>query len=305
MLGIRGARTTDIARVAASTGHHAVLVDLEHSTMSLDVAAAICSAAHDLGLVPFVRTPEREYGAIGRLLDGGAEGIVAPRIETAEEAATVVGACRFPPRGQRSQLASVPSLGMRPTPAKTLNPLLDEATLVQILIETPRGHRQRRRDRRSRRRRHGRARCQRPDRRARHPGRVRPSARPRRRGRGGRCLPRARTPVHARRHRRPGRLCRRWPSSAPARCCSPAWTPTCSTPPSRPGRDAVLGGVVMTTVPLRDHAHARGRDQHAPDVRACLPGAATRTSTSSSPATRTCPTRSTRSPTALSTSTSR
>ena len=139
MLGIRGARTTDIARVAASTGHHAVLVDLEHSTMSLEVAAAICSAAHDLGLVPFVRTPEREYGAIGRLLDGGAEGIVAPRIETAEEAATVVGACRFPPRGQRSQLASVPSLGMRPTPAKTLNPLLDEATLVQILIETPRG----------------------------------------------------------------------------------------------------------------------------------------------------------------------
>ena len=123
MLGIRGARTTDIVRVAASTGHHAVLVDLEHSTMSLDVAAAICSAAHDLGLVPFVRTPEREYGAIGRLLDGGAEGIVAPRIETAEEAATVVGACRFPPRGQRSQLASVPSLGMKPTPAKTLNPL--------------------------------------------------------------------------------------------------------------------------------------------------------------------------------------
>ena len=119
MLGIRGARTTDIVRVAPSTGHHAVLVDLEHSTMSLEVAAALCSAAHDLGLVPFVRTPEREYGAIGRLLDGGAHGIVAPRIETAEEAATVVAACRFPPRGQRSQLASVPSLGMRPTPAQT------------------------------------------------------------------------------------------------------------------------------------------------------------------------------------------
>jgi len=139
MLGIRGARTTDIVRVAASTGHHAVLVDLEHSTMSLDVASAICSAAHDLGLTPFVRTPERDYGAIGRLLDGGAEGIVAPRIETVDEAATIVGACRFPPRGQRSQIASVPALGMEPTLAKTLNPLLDETTLVQVLVETPRG----------------------------------------------------------------------------------------------------------------------------------------------------------------------
>jgi 2-keto-3-deoxy-L-rhamnonate aldolase RhmA len=139
MLGIRGSRGTDIVRVAQSTGHHAILVDLEHSTMSLDVAASLCAAAADLGVMPLVRTPEREYGAIGRLLDGGALGIVAPRIETTEEALTVVRACRFPPRGQRSQLAAVPALGMRPTPAAVLNPTLDAATVVQILLETPLG----------------------------------------------------------------------------------------------------------------------------------------------------------------------
>jgi 2-keto-3-deoxy-L-rhamnonate aldolase RhmA len=139
MLGIRGSRTTDIARVAQSTGHHAILVDLEHSTMPVDIAAGICAVAADLGVMPLVRTPEREYGAIGRLLDGGALGVVAPRIETVEEAKTVVRACRFPPRGQRSQLASVPALGMRPTPAGVLNPTLDAATVVQILIETPLG----------------------------------------------------------------------------------------------------------------------------------------------------------------------
>lgn len=139
MLGIRTARTTDTVRIAASTGHHAVLVDLEHSTMPLDVASALCAAAGDLGLTPFVRVPEREYGAIGRLLDGGAHGIVAPRIETADEARTVSTACRFPPHGQRSQLASVPQLGMTPTPAARMNPVLDAITIVQILIETPLG----------------------------------------------------------------------------------------------------------------------------------------------------------------------
>ena len=123
MLGIRGARTTDIVRIAASTGHHAILVDLEHSTMPLDVAAAICAAAGDLGLTPFVRVPEREYGAIGRLLDGGAQGIVAPRIETAEEAAPSVAACRFPPRGQRSQLASVPQPRHAADTGGALNPV--------------------------------------------------------------------------------------------------------------------------------------------------------------------------------------
>jgi 2-keto-3-deoxy-L-rhamnonate aldolase RhmA len=90
------------------------------------------------GPVP-VRVQERDYGGIGRLLDGGAQGIVAPRVETPAEAAAIARACRFAPRGQRSQLAAVPQFGMRPTPAPTLNPAIDDATLVQILVETPAG----------------------------------------------------------------------------------------------------------------------------------------------------------------------
>ena len=139
MLAIRSSRTADVVRIAKSTGHHAIMVDLELSTMPLDIAASLCATAGDLGLFPFVRVQEREYGGIGRLLDGGAQGIVAPRVEGAAEAAAIARACRFAPRGQRSQLATVPQLGMRPTPAATLNPALDDATLVQILIETPAG----------------------------------------------------------------------------------------------------------------------------------------------------------------------
>ncbi|UQX86955.1 aldolase/citrate lyase family protein [Jatrophihabitans telluris] len=139
MLGIRSSRTTEIVRIARTTGHHAILVDLEHSTIPLDVAAQMCSTALDLGLTPFVRIPERDYGTIGRLLDGGAQGIIAPRIQTPAEARDVSRACRFAPRGQRSQLAMVPQLGMRPTPAAKLNPALDDTTIVQILLETPTG----------------------------------------------------------------------------------------------------------------------------------------------------------------------
>jgi 2-keto-3-deoxy-L-rhamnonate aldolase RhmA len=139
MLGVRASRTPEVVRIAAATGHHAVLIDLEHSAMSMDVAAQMCAAAGDLGLVAFVRVPERDYGTIGRLLDGGAQGIVAPRVETVSEALTISRACRFPPRGQRSQIATVPQLGMRPTPAASSNPTLDAHTIVQILLETPEG----------------------------------------------------------------------------------------------------------------------------------------------------------------------
>lgn len=136
---IRSARTADVVRIAASTGHDGIIVDLEHSAMSLDAVAQMTAVANDLGLTPFVRVPERDYGSIGRVLDGGACGIVAARIETAEQARDVARACRFPPRGQRSQLTQVPQLGFRPTPARELNPRLDQAIIVQILIETPLG----------------------------------------------------------------------------------------------------------------------------------------------------------------------
>jgi 2-keto-3-deoxy-L-rhamnonate aldolase RhmA len=139
LLGIRTSRTTDIVRIAHATGHHGVLIDLEHAAMALDVAGQLCCTAADLGLTPFVRLPERDYGAIGRLLDAGAHGVIAPRIETADEAQTIARACRFPPRGQRSQIAAAPQMGLRPTPASELNPVLDASTIVQILVETPAG----------------------------------------------------------------------------------------------------------------------------------------------------------------------
>jgi 2-keto-3-deoxy-L-rhamnonate aldolase RhmA len=139
MLAIRGSRTAEVVHLARSTGHHAVLIDLEHSSMSTDTAAALCTAADALGLTPLVRVPERDYGMIGRVLDGGAHGVVAPRIETAEQAADIAAACRFPPEGRRSQIAQVPATGMRPVPATELNPALNRSAIVQILVETPAG----------------------------------------------------------------------------------------------------------------------------------------------------------------------
>ena len=138
-LGIRTSRSADIVRIARSSGHHAIWVDLEHSTMPIDTAALICSAALDLGLAPFARIPEREYGVIGRLLDGGVLGIIAPRVETVEEAQDIVAACRFPPFGHRSAIATLPHLDFAKMPPGELNHALNEATVVKILVESPRG----------------------------------------------------------------------------------------------------------------------------------------------------------------------
>ena len=138
-LGIRNARTAEIVRMAKTAGFGLVWVDLEHSSISIDCAVQIIASAADLGLEAWVRVPERDYGVIGRLLDGGATGIVAPRVETAEEAQKVVNAVRFPPRGQRSQTALLPQAKYRRMPAAELMRCADLATTVHILIESAEG----------------------------------------------------------------------------------------------------------------------------------------------------------------------
>ena len=131
-LGVRNARTGDIARMASASGYDVVWIDLEHSSMSVDVAAQIAATAHDLGVAAWVRVPEREYGVIGRLLDGGATGIIVPKVETADEARLIADACRFPPRGQRSQIGLLPQHGFARMPAAELTRRADEAVVLQM-----------------------------------------------------------------------------------------------------------------------------------------------------------------------------
>jgi 2-keto-3-deoxy-L-rhamnonate aldolase RhmA len=138
-LGVRSARTSDIARMACGAGYQVIWIDLEHSSMPIDCAAQIAATATDLGMAAWVRVPEREYGVIGRLLDCGATGIISPKVETADEARLVAAACRFPPDGQRSSIALLPQFGFVRAPAVELTRQSNENVVVQILLETAKG----------------------------------------------------------------------------------------------------------------------------------------------------------------------
>ncbi len=138
-VGVRAARTTDIARYAHAAGYAVLWVDLEHSSMPIDIAAQIAATAHDLGMEAWIRVCERDYGVINRLLDGGATGIIMPRVETADDARALVTAVRFPPRGQRSQVGMLPHFGTaRPSPADFMA-RIERATSAHVLIESAAG----------------------------------------------------------------------------------------------------------------------------------------------------------------------
>jgi 2-keto-3-deoxy-L-rhamnonate aldolase RhmA len=112
-MATRLARTAEIAMIADSCGFDAFFIDMEHSTITLDAAGQICTAALPVGVTPLVRIAGHNFEDATRLLDMGALGIVCPNIGTRAQAETFVDACRFPPQGTRSVAGPGPLQGHR------------------------------------------------------------------------------------------------------------------------------------------------------------------------------------------------
>ena len=85
-----------------ASGFDALCVDLQHGTAEIRDVAPMLQAISQTDTVPVVRVAWNEPAAIMKALDLGAYGIIVPLVNTAEEAAMAVAACRYPPVGMRS-----------------------------------------------------------------------------------------------------------------------------------------------------------------------------------------------------------
>lgn len=136
-LGIRIARTVEVAKAVKTCGYHWLFIDMEHGTLSVDSAAQLCVAAQDAGITPIVRVPGFEHFHATRVLDGGAQGVVIPHVDTPEEAARLVSQCRYPPLGKRSVVGGLAQTGFSSGPLGEVTKAVNDATLVVLMIESP------------------------------------------------------------------------------------------------------------------------------------------------------------------------
>ena len=90
------------AEVMARQGFDALCVDLQHGTAEMKDVGPMLQAISQTDCVPVVRVPWNDPPTIMKALDLGAYGIIVPLINTAEDAAKAVAACRYPPVGMRS-----------------------------------------------------------------------------------------------------------------------------------------------------------------------------------------------------------
>jgi 4-hydroxy-2-oxoheptanedioate aldolase len=90
------------AELIGSVGFDFVCVDLQHGVIDDVAVLPMLQALAATGTPALVRVPMNAPEPICRALDRGADGVIVPLVDSAEEAAAAVAACHHPPRGIRS-----------------------------------------------------------------------------------------------------------------------------------------------------------------------------------------------------------
>lgn len=93
--------TTGIGRIAAEAGAEFCLFDMEHTGWSVETIRMLIATTRSTSMIPLVRIPATEYHFVARALDMGAIGIMAPMVESAEQARRLVASAKYPPVGRR------------------------------------------------------------------------------------------------------------------------------------------------------------------------------------------------------------
>lgn len=90
-----------VAEIMARAGFAWLAVDLEHSVITIREAEELIRVIELCGVVPLVRLSANDPVQIKRVMDAGAQGVIVPMVNSAQEAEQAVARVRYPPQGWR------------------------------------------------------------------------------------------------------------------------------------------------------------------------------------------------------------
>lgn len=96
-----------VAEIAGQSGMDWCLIDGEHGPNTLQTIAAQLQALAGTPAQPVVRVPMGEDWMLKQVLDLGVQTVVVPMVNTAEQAAQVAAAVRYPGQGTRGMGAAL------------------------------------------------------------------------------------------------------------------------------------------------------------------------------------------------------
>ena len=127
---LMGHNTTDMIDFMGPLGFDSVLLESEHGPVDFADIAPLTRICDIWDMTSIVRINFNNPSIIYRTLDLGAQGLMVPHINTAEEAEAVVDAAKFAPIGSRGSYTSRQGYGVGDYFSKANN-----ETLITILLE--------------------------------------------------------------------------------------------------------------------------------------------------------------------------
>ena len=88
-------------RAVRDSGFGFMLIENEHRALGIETNQMLVAAARALGLTSIIRVTNAEYHLVALSMDLGADGVVVPRVESAQTAREAVSWVKFPPVGRR------------------------------------------------------------------------------------------------------------------------------------------------------------------------------------------------------------
>jgi 2-keto-3-deoxy-L-rhamnonate aldolase RhmA len=129
-------RQPGIMTVLANAGFDFVLVDNEHGPFAVDTIAELCRAARSEGVTPIVRIPELTYAHVAQSLDGGAQGIMLPRVVERGQVEECVRYMKYAPEGRRGAVLARGHTAFKAGPLVETLAAMNRETMLVVQVET-------------------------------------------------------------------------------------------------------------------------------------------------------------------------
>src|SRR5688500_1500844 len=98
---VNEARSVSFVKMMSQAGHDFLFFDMEHAMFNWETVLNLVQASLLADICPLVRVTDLSYPLVARALDSGAQGIIIPRVETAEQVEAAVSYAKYPPVGRR------------------------------------------------------------------------------------------------------------------------------------------------------------------------------------------------------------
>jgi 4-hydroxy-2-oxoheptanedioate aldolase len=122
----------------ARTGFDWLTVELEHTPVTFETAAASFSIISACGKIPLARVAWNTGENIKRVLDTGAYGVIVPMVNLKAEAEAIVDAARYAPIGNRSIGGQLHAANFE-TDSSTYYAQANEEIMVVVMLEHVKG----------------------------------------------------------------------------------------------------------------------------------------------------------------------